>query len=94
MNYHDLKLRLLKNGDITKKSFLTGILNLVIKNKNTSRTGTVFFIRKRDRSAINYLIKIALSGMASSVGVKSNKKMLRKYREELEKRKLPPIDLE
>lgn len=94
MHYHDLKLRLLKNGDITKKSFLTGILNLVVKNKNTSRTGTVFFIRKRDRSAINYLIKIALSGMASSVGVKSNKKMLRKYREELEKRKLPPIDLE
>ena len=94
MFYHDLKVRLLKNGDTASKNFLTGLLNLIIKNKNDSRTGRVFFIRQRDRSAINYLIKIAMSGMASSVGVKSNKKMMRKYRKELEQRNLPPIDLE
>ena len=94
MNYHDLKLRMFKNGDTTKKSLLTVLINLVVKNKNTSRTGTVFFIRKRDRSAINYLIKIALSGMTSSIGVKSNKSMLRKYKKELERRSLPPIDFE
>ena len=56
--------------------------------------GRVFFIRQRDKSAINYLIKIAMSGMASSVGIKSNKKMMRKYRKELEQRNLPLIDLE
>ena len=94
MYYHNLKLRLLKNGDSTSKSFLTGLLNLIIKNKNTSRTGNVFYIRDRDRSAINYLIKIAMSGMASSVGAKSNKKMLRRYKKELEKRNLPPIDFD
>ncbi len=74
MRYHDLKIRIFKNGDSTKRNFLTGLANLVIKNKNTSRTGNVFFIRNRDRSAINYLIKIAMSGMTSSIGVKSNKK--------------------
>ena len=94
MLYHDLKIRVLKKGDSTRKSFLTGLANLVIKNNNTSRMGTVFFLRQRDKSAINYLIKIAMSGMASSVGVKSNKKMMRKYRKELEQRNLPPIDLE
>ncbi|MEO7922633.1 MAG: hypothetical protein ABIR30_03085 [Chitinophagaceae bacterium] len=94
MYYHDLKVRILKNGDENKKSFLTGLANLLIKNKNESRTGNVFFIRKRDRSAINYLIKIAMSGIASSIGVKGNKKMMRKYRKELEERRLPPIDFD
>jgi hypothetical protein len=99
MYYHDLKVRLLKNGDETKKSFINGVISFlansfVVKNKNSSRTGTVFFIRNRDRSAINYLIKIAMSGMASSAGVKKNKKMLRRYKKELEKRNLPPIDFD
>ena len=54
----------------------------------------MFFIRDREKSAINYLIKIAMSGMASSVGAKKNKKMLRQYKKEMEKRSLPPIDFE
>jgi len=99
MFYHDLKIRVLKNGDESKKNFLTGLISFlansfVVKKKNTSRTGNVFFIRNRDRSAINYLIKIAMSGMASSAGVKKNKKMMRLYKRELEKRNLPPIDFD
>jgi hypothetical protein len=99
MFYHDLKIRLLKNGDEINKTFLNSVISflansLVIKKNNKSRTGNIFFIRKRDKSAINYLIKIAMSGMASSAGVKSNRKMLRRYKQELEKRKLPPIDFE
>ncbi len=99
MLYHDLKVRFLKNGDETKKTFLTGLISFiansfVVKANNKSRVGKVFFIRKRDRSAINYLVKIAMSGMASSVGAKSNKKMMRRYKKELEKRNLPPIDFE
>jgi hypothetical protein len=99
MYYHDLKIRVLKNSDEKKKTFFNSVISflansLIIRKKNESRTGNVFFIRNRDRSAINYLIKIAMSGMASSVGAKSNKKMLRKYKRELERRNLPPIDLE
>jgi hypothetical protein len=99
MFYHDLKVRFLKNGDEAKKSFLNGLLtflanSFVIRNKNTSRTGLVFFIRMRDRSAMNYLIKIALSGMASSIGAKSSKRMMRKYEKDLRHRKLPPIDFD
>lgn len=99
MFYEDLKIQLLKDGKEEKKTFFTKLISFVansfvIKKNNRSRIGNVFFIRQRDRSAINYLIKIAMSGMASSVGARSNKKMIRKYKKELEKRSLPPIDFE
>jgi len=97
MYYHDLKIRILKNGDEKRKNVFTGLLNFVansfvVKNKNSSRTGNVFFIRIRDRSAINYLVKIAMSGIGSSIGAKSNKKMIKKYKKELKQHGLPAID--
>lgn len=96
--YHNLKVRLLKNGDESKKTFINGLINLlansfVIRKNNRSRTGKVFFIRNRDRSFINYLIKIALSGMSSSAGIKSNRKMFKRYKEELEQQPLLPFDM-
>jgi hypothetical protein len=95
MYYHDLKIRVRKPGN--KRTILTGLTtflaNTIIKNENKNRTGRVFFIRWRDRSAINYLVKIALSGMTSSVGVKRNKKLIRKYEKEIRSRKLPPVVL-
>lgn len=97
MFYHDLKVKFLKKGSETKKSFLTSLItfvanSFVVKNKNTSRKGRVFFLRLRDRSILNYLVKIALSGMASSAGARSNRKILRKYKKELRLRNLPPFD--
>ncbi|MGQ0739164.1 MAG: hypothetical protein ACT4OJ_08915, partial [Bacteroidota bacterium] len=98
MFYEDLKIQLLKNGQEIKRPFMTKLVSFlantfVIKTNNKLQKGNVFFIRRRDRSAINYLIRIAMSGMASSVGAKSNKKMMRQYRKELDKRGLPPVDL-
>jgi hypothetical protein len=99
MFYRDLKVQLLKDGDENKKTFMTKLVSFlantfVIKTNNKSRIGNVFFLRNRDRSAINYLIKIAISGMTSSVGAKSNKKMMHRYKKELEKRNLPPINFD
>jgi hypothetical protein len=37
---------------------------------------------------------MTFSGMASSVGVKNNKKYMRQYKKELEKGNLPPIRFE
>ena len=77
--YHDLKIQVLKHGKPQKlKSFIAN--TFIIKKNNTARTGQVFFIRKRDRSAINYYVKIIGSGVASSVGAKNNKKLLRRYK--------------
>ena len=97
MLYKNLKVQFLKNGKEAKKTLLTRLLTFaantfIIKRNNLNRTGNVFFIRNRDRSAINYLIQISISGMASSVGAKNNRRMIRRYRKELEERRLPPID--
>ncbi len=95
--YHDLKVRFLQNGQESKRGFLkslqTFIANsFVIKNKNAKRTGRVFFIRMNDRSAVQYLVKTMFSGVASSVGAKNNRKLMRRYNKELKGRHLPPVD--
>ena len=97
MYYHDLKIKFLKDGSETKRTFLTSLItfvanSFVVRNKNNSRTGTVFYIRDQERSAVNYIIKIAMSGIASSVGAKSNHKLIRKYRKIIRLRNLPPLD--
>jgi hypothetical protein len=95
MYYHDLKVRVRRPDN--RRTIITGLTtflaNTLIKNENRNRTGLVFFVRWRDRSAINYLVKTALSGMASSVGVKRNKKQIRKYEKQIRNRNLPPMEL-
>jgi hypothetical protein len=98
MFYEKLKIEILKKGTGVKKGFWTRLRNLiansfVIKTNNKSKTGDVFFIRQRDKSAINYLVKIAISGMSSSTGAKSYKKMIKKHRKELAQKELPPAEL-
>ncbi|HJS55872.1 MAG TPA: hypothetical protein VJ765_15065, partial [Chitinophagaceae bacterium] len=99
MYYHDLKVQFLKNGNEDKKTFLQGLKtfianSFVVKNENDKRIGVVYFPRIRDRSFINYYIKIAMSGVASSVGAKKNKRLMRKYNKQLKTRQLPGIDLD
>jgi hypothetical protein len=85
---------LVKSEVLKRTGFLNFIVNLVIKNQNSGKTGNVFYIRDRERSALNYLIKIFMSGVKSSVGAKGNKKIYRKYQRELRQRQLPPVDYE
>ncbi len=93
--YHDLKVRVIRPGE-RKKTLLGGVItflaNTIIKNKNDDKTTKVIFKRLRDRSAINYLVKIALSGFGSSIGVKKNKRLLAAYRQEIEAHPLPPME--
>ena len=96
MNYRDLKVIVLKtNDDGTKKPrrFISFLANtFVIKNNNDSRTGVVFIERDRERSAINYLVKIAMSGFGTNIGGSTNKKQLRKYNHVLKEKNLPPVN--
>ena len=99
MYYHDLKVQFLKNGKEEKKRFLQGLItfianSFVIKNENKKRVGVVYFPRLRDRSFINYFIKIAMSGVASSVGAKKNKRLMKRYNKQIKVRQLPPIDFD
>ena len=90
MYYNDLKIEILKNGTNERRGFLSFLANSLIKNKNTNNTHNVFFVRNRERSSINYLIKILMSGVNSTIGAKNNKKTIRKYKKELRERNLPP----
>ena len=99
METYNQKIKKLKNGNEEKKRFLQGLMtfianSFIIKNENKKRVGVVYFPRLRDRSFINYYIKIAMSGVASSVGAKKNKRLMKKYNKQLKTRQLPPIDFD
>lgn len=99
MYYHNLKIQLVKDGNPNKTTFLTRTLSflanaLIIHKNNNGRKGLVFFKRLRNRSFFNYITKITFSGMATNIGVKSNKKYIRKYRKSLNKQQLPPLNFE
>jgi hypothetical protein len=98
MYYHDLRIRMVKPGSPDKTTFKTRLISsiankFIIKKNNKGRTGLVYFERLRDRSFFNYIVKMTFSGLATSVGFKKNRKYKKQYEQELQNRKLPPIDL-
>jgi hypothetical protein len=97
MFYHDLKIKFLNNQNEKKKTTYKGFASFlantfVVKNNNRSRTGTVYFERIRERSPFHYLVKITISGVSSTVGIKNNKRLLREYKKALAKRNLASIN--
>jgi hypothetical protein len=99
MYYHDLRIKLIKPGEPEKTTFSRKMASFlanrfVIKRNNKGRTGLVYFERLRDRSFFNYIVKMTFSGMATSVGVKKNKKFRKQYERELQNYNLPPIELQ
>ncbi len=87
LDYRKLRFELLKeNGQ--KKKFTSFLANLLIKNKN-SKKGLVYQERLRNKSTFNYWGKIALSGLLTNMGVKSDKKYIRKYKKEAKRLAIP-----
>ena len=98
MYYHDLRIQLVKPGAPEKTTFKTRLISTIantflIRKNNKGRTGLVYFERLRDRSFFNYIVKMTFSGLATSVGLKKNRKYQKQYEKELQNRNLPPIDL-
>ena len=96
MYYRNLRIKLYKNAEQNKSTLMTKAATflanaLLIRKNNDGKTGIVYFERLKDRSFFNYLVKMTFSGMASSIGVKKNKKYIKEYERQLELKKLPPI---
>ena len=96
MYYHDLKAQYLKNGEANVKTLKTRIINfaandLILHNSKTEGYGEVYTERIRERSFVNYWLKMAISGLMSNTGVKSNKKQAKKYQKSLRKLQVPEI---
>ncbi|MEJ0105620.1 MAG: hypothetical protein WDO19_25005 [Bacteroidota bacterium] len=86
MNYSNLKIGVLKKGNENSKTLVTRLANFalntfLLKHKNDNkRTGVVYFERLRERSFFNYLVKMTISGIAYTIGLKKDKKNIREYR--------------
>lgn len=95
MLYRNLKIKLVQADPGKRKTFKLAILNFfantIIKNKNSRKSGTVYFRRLRDRSAINYLVKITLSGVMSNVGVRKAERISRREAKDLRAKPLPAV---
>jgi hypothetical protein len=91
-----LKAKYLNVEDKNVKTLKTRLINfaandLILHHNNSRGYGEVYAERVRQRSVINYWLKMAISGMVSSTGVKSNKKQSKKYRKSIKKLNVPEI---
>jgi len=99
MYYHDLRIRMVKDGNEVKSSLLNKVVTFLantflIKKNNKGRPGIVYYERLKDRSFFNYMVKMTFSGMATSIGVRKNRKYMKQYKRELKQQNLPPIDFQ
>ncbi len=84
--YNKLKFRIVNKDDYTQTNLGNSILsfwaNRLVKSNNPSflrkRMGIIYYERNKNRAIFNYWSRALLSGVISSVGVKNNKKKLRK----------------
>ncbi|HZF63803.1 MAG TPA: hypothetical protein VEZ55_04940 [Chitinophagaceae bacterium] len=98
MHYQKLRIKLVKAGNADETTFLQNVISVlantfVIKRANTKRKGVMYYQHSSKQSFVNYIVKITLSGIMSSVGAKKNSKFLKQYKQALKKSNLEPINL-
>ncbi|MGF6850303.1 hypothetical protein QFZ51_005538 [Chitinophaga sp. W3I9] len=90
--YHNLNVQVLNKKDSTRQGFManleTFLANLFLKNRN-QRPTRMFFIRDREKFIFNYWVKAETSGIITAVGVKKDRKYLKKYNKAAKKYSLP-----
>jgi hypothetical protein len=96
MYYSNLRIQYLNKGSDSIKTFKTKLItflaNEILINRNKKRGyGAVYTERNKERSFINYWLKIALSGVKSSTGVKTNNKVEKSYKRRIKKINVPEI---
>lgn len=80
--YAKLKIKVLNKKDSAKRGFLptleTGAANLILPN-HRQRTTAIFFERDREKFVFNYWVKSQLSGILTTLGLKSDRTYQREY---------------
>ncbi len=93
LRYRNLRLSLLKKGE--KKYFLASffnfIINAVVHSSNNSKLNLLYQDRLRNKGIYNYWSKIAISGLLSNLGVKRDKKQIKKYNKAIKQRGVPAV---
>jgi hypothetical protein len=88
MHYHKLRVQFIKDGDPDKSTTMQKVLGFIantfiIRRNNTARKGLIYFDHISTQSFVNYIVKTTLSGVASSVGFKKNRKYMKRYEQRL-----------
>ncbi len=100
MYYKDFKIQFLSNKELEKRTIFTKALswmaNTFLRTNNVEKTGTVFTERTREKSFVNYWVKIVLSGAMTNTRIRKNSKQEKRYQKALKRiqvPELPAVDL-
>lgn len=100
MYYKDFKIQFLSNKELEKRTVFTKALswvaNTFLRTNNVEKTGTVFTERTREKSFVNYWVKIVLSGAMTNTRIRKNSKQEKRYQKALKRIQvpgLPSVDL-
>lgn len=100
MYYKDFKIQFLSNKELEKRTIFTKALswlaNTFLRTNNVEKTGTVFTERTREKSFVNYWVKIVLSGAMTNTRIRKNSKQEKRYQKALKRiqvPELPEVDL-
>jgi hypothetical protein len=100
MYYKDFKIQFLSNKELEKRTVFTRMLswmaNTFLRTNNVEKTGTVFAERTREKSFVNYWVKIVLSGAMTNTRIRKNSKQEKRYQKALKRiqvPELPEVDL-
>jgi hypothetical protein len=90
--YRNLNVQVLNKKDSTRPGFManlkTLLVNALLRNAH-HRPTRMFFIRDREKFIFNYWVKAETSGIVTAVGVKKDRKYLKKYNKVAKKYSLP-----
>lgn len=90
--YRGLNVEVLNKKDSTRRGFkaraLTSLANLLLRNSH-QRPTLMYFERDREKFIFNYWVKAETSGILTAVGVKKDRKYLKKYNKAAKKYSLP-----
>jgi hypothetical protein len=95
MYYKDFKIQFLSNKELEKRTIFTKALswlaNTFLRTNNVEKTGTVFTERTREKSFVNYWVKILLSGAMTNTRIRKNSKQEKRYQKALKRIQVPEL---
>ncbi|MEY4629610.1 MAG: hypothetical protein RLZZ595_1936 [Bacteroidota bacterium] len=95
MYYKDFRIQFLSNKELEKRTIFTKVLswlaNGFLRSNNVEKTGTVFTERTREKSFVNYWVKIVLSGAMTNTRIRKNSKQEKRYQKALKRIKVPEL---
>jgi hypothetical protein len=95
MYYKDFKIQFLSNKELEKRTVFTKALswvaNTFLRTNNVKKTGTVFTERTREKSFVNYWVKIILSGAMTNTRIRKNSKQEKRYQKALKRIQVPEL---